>query len=115
MNLEKRVEEDGFYYIHSIQHDAENRSFIVELMKAPEEMSPVRRFLIFEGVEEYSEDIDRATAIEEAADGVIDSLIALSEYVHEGKPMYELVTEDRVFNFRADAEPRIEDARPKAI
>ena len=110
MSLEKRVEEGGFYYIHSINHDAAKRSFTVELMKAPEEMSPARRFLIFEDVAEYSEEIERDTAIEEAPDGVIDSLIALSEYVHEGEMMYELVTEGRVVNFRTSREPRIEDA-----
>jgi hypothetical protein len=109
MSLEKRVEEGGFYYIHSINHDAVKKSLTVEFMKAPEEMSPARRFLIFEGIEDYSEEIDRDTAIEEAADGVIDSLIGLSEYLHDGKLRYELVTEDRVFNFHTKAKPRIED------
>jgi hypothetical protein len=40
MSLEKRVEEGGFYYIHSIKHDTAKNSLTVELMKAPEEMSP---------------------------------------------------------------------------
>jgi hypothetical protein len=109
MSLEKRVEEGGFYYIHSINHDAAKKSLTVEFMKAPEEMSPARRFLIFEDVEDYSEEIDRVTAIEGAADGVIDSLIGLSEYLRDGKLRYELVTEDRVFNFHTKAKPRIED------
>jgi len=38
MNLEKRVEEGGFYYIHSIEHDVANRSLAFEFIKAPEEM-----------------------------------------------------------------------------
>ena len=114
MSLEKRVEEGGFYYIRSINHDAANRRLTVEFMKAPEEMSPARRFLIFEDVEDYSEEIDEETAIEEAADGVIDSLIGLSEYLHEGQPRYELVTEDRVFDFHTKTDPRIEDVWPSA-
>ena len=115
MNLEKRVEEGGFYYIHSINHDAAKRSLTVEFMKAPEEMSPAKRFLIFEDIEDYAEEVDSDTAIEEAEDGVIDSLIGLSEYQHEGKLMYELVTEDRVFNLHTNTKPRIEDVWPKAI
>lgn len=108
MSLEKRVGEGGFYYIHGFNHDAAKRSFTVEFMKAPEEMSPARRFLVFEDIEDYSEEVDSETAIEEAADGVIDSLIELSEYLHDGKLWYELVTEDRVFNFRTETKPRIE-------
>ena len=114
MNLEKRVEEGGFYYIHSINHDATKRSLTVELMKAPEEMSLAKRFLIFEDVEDYSEEVD-SDAIEEAEDGVIDSLIGLSEYLHEGKLRYELVTEDRVFNLHTNTKPRIEDVWTEAI
>jgi hypothetical protein len=108
MSLEKRVEEGGFYYIHSISHDAAKKSLTVEFMKAPEEMSPARRFLVFEEVEDYSEEVDRDTAIEEVAGGVIDSLVGLSEYLHDGELRYELVTEDRVYNFHTKAEPRIE-------
>jgi hypothetical protein len=115
MSLEKRVGDGGFYYIRSISRDAEKRMLTVEFMKAPEEMSPARRFLIFEDVEDYSAEVDRDTAIEEAEDGVIDSLIGLSEYLHEGKLRYELVTEDRVFNFHTKATPRIEDVLPKVI
>ncbi len=115
MNLEKRVEEGGFYYIHSINHDAAKRSLTVEFMKAPEEMSPAKRCLIFEDVEDYSEVVDRDTVIEEAEDGVIDSLIGLSEYAFEGKLRYELLTEDRVINFHTNTKPRIEDVWPEAI
>jgi hypothetical protein len=115
MNLEKRVEEGGFYYIHSIKHDAAKRSLTVELMKAPEEMSSAKRFLIFEDIEDYSQEVDQDTAIEEAADGVIDSLIGLSEYLHEDKLKYEIVTEDRVFNFYTNTKPRIEDVWSGAI
>jgi hypothetical protein len=110
MSLEKEVEEGGFYYIRSINHDAAKRSLTIELTKAPEEMAPARRFLMFEDIEDYTEEVDRDTAIEEAADGIIDSLIGLSEYVHEGKPKYELVTEDRVYNFHTKTRPRIKDA-----
>lgn len=109
MNLEKRVEHGGFHYIHSIKHDAASRSLTFEFTKAPEEMSSAKRFLIFEDVEDYSAEVDVDSAFEEATDGVIDSLIALSEYLHEGKLMYEVLTEDRVFNFHTKTAPRIED------
>lgn len=108
MSLEKKVEEGGFYYIYSINHDAAKNSLTTEFMTVPEEMSPAKRFLVFENIEDYSEEVDEDTAIEEAADGVIDSLIGVSEYLHEGRLRYELVTEDRVFNFHTKTIPRIE-------
>ena len=72
-------------------------------------MSRAKRFLIFEDIEDYSEEVNRESAFEEAEDGVIDSLIGLSEYLYEGKLRYELVTEDRVFNLQTFTQPRIVD------
>jgi predicted RNase H-related nuclease YkuK (DUF458 family) len=115
MNLEKRVEEGGFYYIRMINYDPVRKSLTFEFMKAPEEMSPARRFLVFEDVEDYSVKVDTDSAIEEAEDGVIDSLIALGEYTEGGKMGYAITTEDREFNFRTNTKPRIEDAWQEAI
>ena len=109
MSLEKRVIEGGFYYIHSIKHDPVGQRLTIEFMKAPEEKSPARRFLTFSDIEDYSEEVDRDSAVEEAEDGVIDSLIGLEEFIKDGKLMYEVVTEDRVFDFSTNTKPRIED------
>ena len=106
--LEKRVIEGGFYYIHSIKHGPVGKSLTIELMKAPEEKSLARRFLIFTDIKDYSEEIQRDSAIEEAKDGVIDSLIGLEEFIKDGKLMYEVVTEDRVLDFSTNTKPRIE-------
>jgi hypothetical protein len=114
MNLEKRVEEGGFYYIHRINYDPVGKILTFEFMKAPEEMSPARRFLIFEAVENYSVELDE-DYIEEAEDGVIDSLIGLGEYSEGGNLGYAITTEDREFNFRTNKKPRIEDVWPEAI
>ena len=109
MNLEERIEEGGFYYIHSIKEDFARRSLIIELIKAPEEMSAARRLLIFEDIEDYSAEVDADSVIEKADDGVIDSLIAVGEYVYEDKLMYEVMMEDRVFNLHTKTKPRIEN------
>ena len=114
MNLEERVEEGGFYYIHRINYDPVGKSLTFEFVKAPEEMSPAKRFLIFEGVENYSLEAN-VDAIEEAEDGVIDSLIALGEYTEGENSGYAITTEDREFNFRTNTKPRIEDVWPEAI
>ena len=114
MNLEKRVEEGGFYYIHRISYDPVAKSLTFEFMKAPEEMSQARRFLIFEGVEKYSVEVNE-DSIEEAEDGVIDSLIALGEYTEGRNFGYAITTEDREFNFRTNTKPRIEDMWQGAI
>ena len=114
MNLEERVEQGGFYYIHRINYDPVGKTLTFEFMKAPEEMSPARRFLIFENVEDYSVEVDE-DSIEEAEDGVIDSLVALGEYTEGGNVGYAITTEDREFNFRTNTKPRIEDAWQRAI
>ena len=108
MNLEERVEEGGFYYIHRINYDPVGKILTFEFTKAPEEMSPARRFLIFEDVEDYSVEVDE-DSIEEAEDGVMDSLIALGEYTESGKLGYAITTEDREITFRTNTKPRIED------
>ena len=115
MNLEKRVEEGGFYYIHRINYDPVGKSLTFEFMKAPEEMSPARRFLIFEDVEDYSVEVDADSAIAEAEDGVMDSLVALGEYTEGRNLGYAITTEDREFNFRTNTKPRIEDMWQGAI
>jgi hypothetical protein len=114
MNLEKRVEQGGFYYIHMINYDPVGKMLTFELMKAPEEMSPARRFLIFEDVEDYSMEVDE-DSIEEAEDGVIDSLVGLGEYTEDGNVGYAITTEDREINFRTNTKPRIEDVWQGAI
>jgi hypothetical protein len=114
MNLEKRVEEGGFYYIHRISYDPVGKSLTFEFMKAPEEMSPAKRFLIFEDVEDYSVEVNE-DSIEESEDGVIDSLIALGEYTEGENLGYAITTEDREFNFRTNTKPRIEDVWQEAI
>jgi len=112
MNLEKSVEEGGFYYIRKIYYDPIGKILSFEFMRAPEEKSPVKRFLIFEAIEDYSVEVNDS-AVEEAEDGVIDSLIALGEYTEDGNLGYAITTEDREFNFHTNTKPRIEDVWPQ--
>jgi hypothetical protein len=107
MNLQMRLEEGGFYYIQSFKHDAANRSLTVGFTKAPEEKALATRLLMFEDVDVHN--WSEVSACKEAADGIIDSLIGLTEYLHEGKKAYELLTENYELNLCTTSEPRIID------
>lgn len=114
MSLEKTVAGGGFYYIHSISHNAAENSLTVEFVRAPEEMSSAKRFLTFTDIEAYSMEADEDFGTEEAAGEVIDSLIGLDECPEDGKVMYVLRTENREFVFRTSRKPEVRDVQSGA-